>query len=217
MGCSVNIVVLNLAFMVIASCVVAMPANNGAPRGSLLNVVVDGVEYSPQEFRRHNMQRNMLLSANMWPIGENGTVVVPYRYGVGVNRDIMELALRKWEKDTCIRFREMAPNEVLENNFLDMKFKKQCTSTVGAVSDGPTVIHVEDACGAKGFLHELAHALGFTHEQNRNDRDKYVRIYQENVDPKEDKNYYVIERTEIFDVPFDYNSIMIGSEAVSAC
>ena len=30
-------------------------------------------------------------------------------------------------------------------------------------------------------MHELPHALGFQHEQSKDDRDKYVRVTEENL------------------------------------
>ncbi|XP_018011139.1 astacin-like metalloprotease toxin 3, partial [Hyalella azteca] len=214
MSCSVNIVVLNLALMVIASCVIAVPANYGVPRGSLVSVVVDGVEYSPLEYhRKHHLFRNMYPDETMWPIGADGMVVVPYQLGVGVNKLMMERAMRKWEKDTCIRFREMAATEVKEGGYLQIKNAKECTANVGINPDYPSVLKIEDACTDKGFIHELAHVMGFAHETSRSDRDKYVHVHRENVDSAALYDlYYGIIATNNFDVPFDYNSIMIASE-----
>ena len=44
------------------------------------------------------------------------------------------------------------------------------------------IIIAESGCEFKGkILHEMMHALGFYHEQSRQDRDSYVNYYSENV------------------------------------
>uniref|UniRef100_A0A3Q3EGP3 Metalloendopeptidase n=1 Tax=Labrus bergylta TaxID=56723 RepID=A0A3Q3EGP3_9LABR len=55
--------------------------------------------------------------------------------------------------------------------------------------------------------HEINHALGFQHEQSRSDRDNYVRINWENIDPQMAGNFHR-ESTNNLNTPYDYSSIM---------
>lgn len=58
--------------------------------------------------------------------------------------------------------------------------------------------------------HELGHVLGFQHEHQRWDRDKYLTVHFENIKPGRAHDYEVIAKTNwlVTTLPYDYASIM---------
>ena len=58
--------------------------------------------------------------------------------------------------------------------------------------------------------HELGHVLGFFHEHQRWDRDKFVTIHYENIKPGRTHDYDWIAKTNwlVTSLPYDYKSIM---------
>ena len=66
-----------------------------------------------------------------------------------------------------------------------------------------------DCFTRKTIVHEFIHALGFTHEQNRPDRDKYVTINYGNImagqSPNFDKGALY---SETYGVPYEPKSVM---------
>lgn len=59
-------------------------------------------------------------------------------------------------------------------------------------------------------MHELLHAVGFMHEQNREERDTFVKINFNNVEPSREKNFEKIRKGESsnFGVAYDFASVM---------
>lgn len=76
------------------------------------------------------------------------------------------------------------------------------------------VVNIQSpGCTKKGVgttIHELMHALGFLHEQNREERDEYVDVLYENIRLGKESNFDKASdgTTTGFGVPYDYGSVM---------
>lgn len=59
-------------------------------------------------------------------------------------------------------------------------------------------------------IHELLHAAGFMHEQNREERDAFVNVRFNNVEPGREKNFEKTRKGESsnFGVAYDFGSVM---------
>lgn len=56
----------------------------------------------------------------------------------------------------------------------------------------------ETGCLSGTPIHEFLHALGFYHEQSRTDRDDYVTINYENIQPGIIQNYKQVKKNDGF-------------------
>ncbi|KAL8608754.1 hypothetical protein ACOMHN_064680 [Nucella lapillus] len=85
-----------------------------------------------------------------------------------------------------------------------------CHSNIGR-QGGAQEVSLGTGCEGKGtIMHELNHALGFWHEQNRYDRDTYVTVHPDNIAWMYHNNFakhYTSDMTT-FDTPYDFGSVM---------
>lgn len=86
-----------------------------------------------------------------------------------------------------------------------------CKSYLGYIG-GKQPIYLSEGCSAQAVAHEIMHALGFVHEQNRVDRDNYIDIVWSNIEPKSGLNFekFSSSMMQVSGLSkFDFESIMI--------
>lgn len=153
--------------------------------------------------------------------GRNGLAKQTARWSNGIvpfviegnfnNRDmgIIEEAVMEYHRKTCIRF---VPRSSETDYISLVSGRSGCWSAVGRTGGRQEVNLQSPGCLTKvgTAIHELMHALGFLHEQNRHERDDYVRIQFQNIQPKAVGNFDKASAasTVDFGVPYDYGSVM---------
>lgn len=111
-------------------------------------------------------------------------------------------------KDTPIHFVPLAHQQ---DAIVFEEKSGACKSYVGKVG-GFQPIWIGEDCSPADIAHELMHALGFIHEQNRTDRDTYVDVMWENILEEFKYNFEILPEAMMRvsgTGKFDYDSIMI--------
>jgi len=84
---------------------------------------------------------------------------------------------------------------------------KGCYSPVGYQRGMGNRISLGLGCEFGQAVHEIAHSLGLWHEQSRNDRDQYIKVLTNNVEPERLSNFDIRPMARVVG-PYDYSSIM---------
>ncbi|XP_054712025.1 astacin-like metalloprotease toxin 5 [Uloborus diversus] len=150
--------------------------------------------------------RNAIVDKRqIWPNG-----VVPYVLEEGIYKTVpqavMTNAMWLYKRDTCIRFVPRTD----EKDYIRIFPGQGCYSHVGKTGNAQP-LSLGQGCGYMGtVLHELAHALGFYHEQNRSDRDDYLTIFWENIKEGMEDQFFKLkpDQNQLL-TQFDYDSLML--------
>jgi astacin len=141
-----------------------------------------------------------------WPNGVIGYDIVP---SLSTRlKERIALAIRHWEERTSITIvLRTADNASQLKNYVSFTKSSGCASYVG-MQGGGQEIFLSEGCSTGSIIHEIGHALGLWHEHSREDRDDYIRILWENIEPTLKHNF----RQHIDDGDdageYDYSSIM---------
>ncbi|ELU12128.1 hypothetical protein CAPTEDRAFT_65853, partial [Capitella teleta] len=124
-------------------------------------------------------------------------------------REIIRGGFDHVEQQTCVRFKELGMNEISygEDHLLITRESTGCHSFVGHVGLQAQQLNLQDYCILTfgTIVHEIIHALGLWHEQQRADRDQHIRVRNGNL---RNSGQFVKEKTVSLGVPYDVGSVM---------
>jgi len=149
--------------------------------------------------------RNAVLNKNaLWPGGK-----IPYVIGneySASERAMILQAIEQYRQKTCIRFVQRKG----ESDYVSIYRGQNCYSNIGR-QGGNQRLSLGSNCFTVGLIiHELMHAVGFWHEQSRADRDDYITIKWDNIDPAMKQNFNKLSLSQIthLNTQYDCGSVL---------
>ncbi|EDO45685.1 predicted protein, partial [Nematostella vectensis] len=140
------------------------------------------------------------MIGNQWPGG-----LVPYTIDASLGRlSVIMEGMREWSSKTCIKFKKRTN----ERGYINFKSGFGCFSNLGHLGIKQDIV-LGQGCWKTGIVaHEIAHALGFLHEQSRPDRDQYVTIVWNNIADGKIDQFKIYGSIDSLGTPYDYGSVM---------
>lgn len=148
----------------------------------------------------------ILPKPKLW---KNG--IIPYVIAKDlVNTEAIEQAVETSNSKTNLRWVKRSD----EKDFVHFKEGPlNCYSPLGKIG-GEQTISLSTGCKKSQIIHEMLHTIGLLHEQNREDRDQFIAILWENIDPKNHLQFKKIKNAnlDLKKYPFDFQSIMLYNQ-----
>ncbi len=137
---------------------------------------------------------------NPWPGG-----IVPYRFGANVSAENRQRALDAMAEIEAVSNVDFVQFSNESNWILIISSNINASSCIGFPAGPQCAIQI--AAWPLRFLivHELMHALGARHEQQRADRDLFIEINFDNIQPGTQGNYQINGN---IDGAYDFDSVM---------
>ncbi|XP_072161640.1 high choriolytic enzyme 1-like [Bemisia tabaci] len=117
--------------------------------------------------------------------------------------------MKAWSDKTCIRFKQRSG----EHDWVRIFHNE--TQFGCSADNGRQGGEQELSCGPgqwhhRILMHELGHVLTLKHDHQRPDRDKYVKVIDQNIKPGFENQFEIKDRSEfnILGLPYDRHSVM---------
>ncbi|XP_061166796.1 uncharacterized protein LOC133175702 [Saccostrea echinata] len=171
-----------------------------------------GLESENESDLQKRRRRNFIIQdGSLWPKG-----VVPYELDSNLTPDALEVinaGIKMMNNLTCVRFARLGTataSNVPHGNWVRFFSGSGCWSYVGMIGWGRQDISLRDpgCISVATTIHEMCHALGMWHEQNRRDRDRYIQLYGDNIQNGGLSNINFAAITTRLLYPYDISSVL---------
>nr|AIW62507.1 astacin-like protein [Scytodes thoracica] len=132
----------------------------------------------------------------------------------GEDRSIIRNAINDWNNRVgkCVEWQNIPGKISNKTTYVEIKSVKGRSSRIGKMEgSGAQVLSLVTNCLSRAsILHEMMHAVGFIHEQNRYDRNDSIRVLWDNI-PSGFKGEFEVPPNGQYDDygPFDFYSVMM--------
>lgn len=161
-------------------------------------IVIEGDILIPAKYKDNVIAATW--DTKFWPNG-----IVPYEFDTNVstaNQQKMLAAMAEWERPANVDF----ILRTTEADYIHIQSSTENSSPVGK-QGGEQPLNIFNWDRRFIIAHELAHALGYWHEQSRPDRDSYIRIETANIEDGVEHNFDKHESAGYYG-PYDFDSVM---------
>jgi len=187
----------------VVSLAACLPPGSGAAAAAEPLRIVEGdilVSAQPLSKRGVVFARHRLWNDGVMPVWLDPSI------GVAALREV-RAAMALWSRVAGVRLDELDAPLGDAQDHVRVEPGEGCASWVGR-RGGAQSLWVAPACGRGAVLHELGHALGLEHEHTRPDRDAWIRINWDNVEPRKRHNFDLAPPGTRLLGDYDYASIM---------
>uniref|UniRef100_T1JBK4 Metalloendopeptidase n=1 Tax=Strigamia maritima TaxID=126957 RepID=T1JBK4_STRMM len=179
----------------------------------------DGFHIWEEDIIFHGNNKENLISErtarkdlnSRWPQGK-----IPYKIDRSLNsqesKSAISQAMQLWMDGTCVNFVN-SPTIRNQPHLVLKHTGTGCNSWVGIYDEhttDQTVSLDQPGCSTSvpTVAHELGHAIGLWHEQDRLDRNSHLNVYTTNMG--DNKIYFETANDDVmnYDVPYEYSSLM---------
>lgn len=155
------------------------------------------------DFKNDNDRKAIYYNSQRWP---GGVIYYAVDASLSSKLTLIKEAIQHYHENTCIKFKPRTN----EADYVVLYSGDGCNSWVGRKGGQQTVSLGSGCDWFRTIVHELMHAVGFYHEQNRPDRDQSIKIHWENVSPAAVPQFRLLEKNETnLLTAFDFDSVML--------